>query len=341
MSIPNQKRLAAFAAAAALALTLTACKSSASSGAASSLAPTAAPTAPAQEAGVKTGFGVNAVLTEGDLTGKATVTAAGVLLDQDGKIVQCVIDVAENQFGVNADGTLAMPATVGTKWEQGESYGMKSASGIGKEWYEQCRAFCDYVKGKTGEEVAKIAGEDNKATDPDLLSGCTIKVTPFVEAVTKACENARVMGAGTADSLSMGAVSTASGKDATDDADGKAQVATTFVVLTKDADGRVTSAVMDQIEPYFTTDTAGALIAPKEAVASKLEKGEGYGMKGSSGIGKEWYEQSEGFCTYLKGKTAGEIRAIPANGTDADLAAVCTIDWADMLQAAAKAADAA
>ncbi|MCI2047662.1 MAG: hypothetical protein LKJ90_08100 [Faecalibacterium sp.] len=334
-------RAAAVAAAAALTLTLAGCNNSASSGAASSAAPSPSSSASAGETGVKTGFGVTAALTEGNLSGKASVTAAGVLLDEDGKIVQCVIDVAENEFGVNADGTLAMPAVAATKWEQGESYGLKSASGIGKEWYEQSKAFCEYVKGKTSAEVADIAVEDNKATDPDLLSGCTIKITPFISAVTKACDNAKVRGAGKADSLSMGAVSTASGSDATDDADGKAQVATTFVVLTKDGDGRVTSAIMDQIEAYFTTDTSGALTAPKDAVISKLEKGADYGMKGVSGIGKEWYEQSEGFCEYLKGKTAGEIRAIPANGTDADLAAVCTINWTDMLQAATKAADAA
>jgi hypothetical protein len=225
-------------------------------------------------------------------------------------------------------------------WERGESYGLKAASGIGKEWYEQVQAFCNYVVGKTGDEVGAMELNDRKASDPDLLAGCTIKVDSFVTAVTKACDNAKVMGAGEKDVLTLGAVSTSSGTDAIDDEDGKAQISTTFVLLSKDAEGRVTSAVMDQIQPTFRVDTTGQLIAPEAAVASKLEQGTDYGLKGASGIGKEWYEQSEGFCAYLKGKNAGEIRAIPANGTDADLAAVCTINWTDMLQAAVKAADA-
>ena len=49
---------------------------------------------------------------------------------------------------------------------------------------------------------------------------------------------------------------------------------------------------------------------------------------------KEWYEQSEGFCSYLKGKDRAEVAAIPADGSDADLKALCTISITDLQKAA-------
>ena len=49
---------------------------------------------------------------------------------------------------------------------------------------------------------------------------------------------------------------------------------------------------------------------------------------------QEWYEHSEGYCSYLKGKTEKEVADIPADGSDADLAALCTISI-DALQKAA------
>ena len=66
---------------------------------------------------------------------------------------------------------------------------------------------------------------------------------------------------------------------------------------------------------------------------NKLELGDGYGMRGASALGKEWYEHSAGYCSYLKGKTEAEAASIPADGSDPDLAALCTISI-DALQKA-------
>mgnify|MGYP002943483272 CR=1 FL=1 len=76
----------------------------------------------------------------------------------------------------------------------------------------------------------------------------------------------------------------------------------------------------------------GGITAP-EAVRTKLELGDGYGMRGASALGKEWYEHSAGYCSYLKGKTEAEAASIPADGSDPDLAALCTISI-DALQKA-------
>ena len=103
--------------------------------------------------------------------------------------------------------------------------------------------------------------------------------------------------------------------------------------LTVDADGRVTSAIGDMAEPALTIAADGVVTAP-DTVRSKLELGDSYGMRNASSLGKEWYEHSEGYCSYLKGKTEKEVADIPADGSDADLAALCTISI-DALQKAA------
>ena len=108
------------------------------------------------------------------------------------------------------------------------------------------------------------------------------------------------------------------------------------MALTTDSDGRVTSAIGDMAEPALTVMSDGNVMAP-DAVKTKLEQGDSYGMRGASSLGKEWYEHSEGFCSYLKGKTAAEIAKLPAEDSDADLAALCTIDVTALQKAAAKA----
>ena len=120
---------------------------------------------------------------------------------------------------------------------------------------------------------------------------------------------------------------------ATDDKDVNAEVDLTVVALTLDADGHVTSAIGDMAEPALTIAADGGVTAP-DTVRSKLELGDSYGMRNASSLGKEWYEHSEGYCSYLKGKTEKEVADIPADGSDADLAALCTISI-DALQKAA------
>ena len=60
-------------------------------------------------------------------------------------------------------------------------------------------------------------------------------------------------------------------------------------------------------------------------------------MHSASALGKEWYEHSAGWCSYLKGKNAVEIGKLSADGTDADLNLMCTISVTDLQKAALKA----
>ena len=95
----------------------------------------------------------------------------------------------------------------------------------------------------------------------------------------------------------------------------------------------MTGAVADVAEPALTVGADGTVSAP-EVVKTKVEQGDSYGMRGASALDKEWYEHSEGWCDYLKGKTRTEIAGIPDDGSDADLAALCTISVTELQKAA-------
>lgn len=103
-----------------------------------------------------------------------------VATDADGKIVYSKIDVAQIYKGV-----------LETKSERKEKYGMKSASGIKKEWYEQAAAFENSINGKTLDEVKAIETEDfhgGKAAKAgtDLAAGCTMTIDAFLKTVESA-----------------------------------------------------------------------------------------------------------------------------------------------------------
>ena len=176
---------------------------------------------------------------------------------------------------------------------------------------------------------------DGRGTDADLLSECTIAVDRYRDAISKACSSAKVLGAAKGDRVSLGieAVNATSDVTATDDKDVNAEIDVSMVAVTLDADGRVTSAVADMAEPALTVMSDGGIKAP-DMVETKLEQGDRYGMRGASSIDKEWYEHSEGFCSYLKGKTRAEVADIPSDGSDADLTALCTISIEDLQKAA-------
>lgn len=324
----------------AAALLLTACgKSNSGSGSMSSSGMSSSAASTAQNGAWKTGLGVLTETTDDHRTGKIDLVAAAVLLDGEGKIIDVTFDELESTLSADGSGVLSMPTDYRTKRQKGDDYPLAAASGIKKGWTEQADAFADYLKGMTAEKVAKLeTEEDGKPKDADLLSSCTIAIDGYRDAVAKACANAEALGAAKGDRVSLGieAANASSDVTATDDKDVNAQVDVTIVALTTDSDGRVTSAIGDMAEPALTVMSDGNVMAP-DAVKTKLEQGDSYGMRGASSLGKEWYEHSEGFCSYLKGKTAAEIAKLPAEGSDADLAALCTIDVTELQKAAAKA----
>lgn len=116
-------------------------------------------------------------------------TYAAVTYDKDGKITSTCLNVTQAKFNTTTEGVVTpVSETIVPKMEQGDDYGMRAASPIGKEWYEQANAFAAYLTGKTADEVSAIAvgGDHGGPTDADLAASCTMGVGAFMDAVTRA-----------------------------------------------------------------------------------------------------------------------------------------------------------
>jgi len=300
---------------------------------------------PLAEGAVKTGLAVISSVEKskdaGEKDGLAQTDSVivAVTVNKDGKIVQTIIDTAQTKIEFSKEGKIIpdLNTVFKSKQELKEEYGMGKASSIEKEWYEQANALAEYVKGKTVEEVKAIAvDETGVTTEADLVSSVTIKINPYKEAIEKAVANAENLGADASDKLGLGVITTiAKSKDATADAEGLAQAYSTYTVATFDADGKVTSSIIDASQANVKFDNTGK-ITTDLAVAplTKVELGEDYGMKKASAIGKEWYEQADAFADYVVGKTVEEIKGIAVDesghATEEDLVSSVTVGIVDL-----------
>ena len=104
-------------------------------------------------------------------------------------ITSCIIDAISAKASFDTKGVaaeIADPAVL-TKAQLGEAYGLKAYSGVGKEWNEQTAAFCEYITGKTLEEVEGIALTETTApAEADLAASVSIAVGDFMALVEKA-----------------------------------------------------------------------------------------------------------------------------------------------------------
>ncbi|PKM73080.1 MAG: hypothetical protein CVU91_05800 [Firmicutes bacterium HGW-Firmicutes-16] len=334
----------------ALALgTLSACKIEEPS---ASESPEASKPTETNAAAAKTGLAVITSLAKSTPAGteeglaEADSTVVAVLVSEDGKILACNIDSVQSKIIFTADGKLKTDkaSTFKTKQELGEEYGMKKASGIGKEWNEQADAFAKYVVGKSADEVKGIAvDEEGYPTESDLTSSVTIHITDFISAVEKAITSAKNLGAENTDKLGLGITTEMSkSKDATAEEAGLAQAYSFYSVVTTGADEKITSCYVDSSISNVDFDSKGAITTDlKTAPKTKQELGEEYGMKKASKIGKEWYEQADAFAAYVIGKTADEVKGIAVSGegyaTDADLISSVTVHVGPLITVVEKA----
>ncbi len=300
------------------------------------------PEEPATAASYKLGMGVS-VSTASSKATKAQVdaTVATVVLDAEGKIVAADLDVAQTYMDIT-DG-VANPDSIDarTKKEKKADYNMKPASPIGKEWYEQAEAFCEYVIGKTGAEISALETKEenghNVAVDETLYAGCTMDITAFVDAFTKAC-NDQYAKEFSADEFKLGlaaiTTSDASTASATADAEGSANMYTEFAAVVVDKDGKILADLIDTIQPKIGFDAKGE-ITTVTFNGTKKELRNDYNMVTYGGAIAEWFEQATTFENYIVGKTADEVNAIAtvtnaegyqvATEADADLVAGCTM----------------
>ena len=306
------------------------------------------------EGGAKTGLSVITSLAkstpagEEDGLAQTDSTVVAVLVDADGKILDCKIDAAQTQISFSKEGKLVSDtaAEFKSKQELGADYGLGKASSIKKEWNEQADAFAKYAVGKTVDEVKGIAvSEEGVPTDEDLTSSVTIHVGDFVSGIEKAAANAKALGAGSSDKLGLGVTTQiANSKDATADEEGLAEAYSMYSAITTDADGKITSCYIDASQGDVNFDTKGAITSDLKAeVKAKQELGNDYGMKKASSIGKEWFEQADAFAEYAKGKTASEVGGIAVNdeglASDEDLISSVTVHVSPFISVVEKAAE--
>ena len=288
---------------------------------------------------VGTGSVTNVVgkINEGsDKEVKFDTTFASVVLE--GNVIKYVyFDVAQDKVTFDSAGHVTSDnATSMSKKDLGDKYGMKDKSSIKKEWFEQVEAFEKWAVGKTVEEVLNMptTQKDEKHTvpaDKDLMTGCTIGVTAFQQALDKAAKNAVEV----KDVASVGSaiLTKVSGKDASAEKSGEAKASSTYGVVALDKDGKVVFTQTDVAQNAVKFTTAGVVDGEAVAIATKGEKKDEYGMKKVSSIGKEWFEQNQAYDDWTVGKTGKEIAGMEVTTNeggktvtaDKDLMTGCTI----------------
>ena len=300
-----------------------------------------APVVPAEGA-LKTGLSVSVKISdsvsataEAAGAAKYDVTLAAVTVDENGRIVSCVIDSIPATVEFDAAGTITsdITAQVLTKNELGDSYGMVAWGGAIAEWDKQVAAVAKYAEGKT---VAELKNGDidmttGKAKDgTDLSSSATIYLAGYVYAIEAAVNNAQHRGAQAGDELVLATLnSVGSSTSATADKAGNAQLDADITVLTK-KDGKITSCYIDSLQAKIGFDATGKISTDLSAgVKTKNELGKDYGMVAWGGAIAEWNEQAAAFASYVTGKTAAEVAGIAVTETtkpaDADLSSSVTI----------------
>lgn len=114
------------------------------------------------------------------------VTTAVIYVDHYGDIKSCFIDSTYVKDGVKT-----------TKKALRDDYGMKETSnnmGVlegGREWYEQVEAIEEKVLEEQGLDWVKWTDQQKTKLDLDVISGVTISADTYIEAVSKALEQAK------------------------------------------------------------------------------------------------------------------------------------------------------
>ena len=278
---------------------------------------------------------------------KYDITIAAVTVDANGVITACAIDSVPATVTIDATGAITsdLTATIATKNELGENYGMVAWGGAIAEWDAQVAALCDFAVGKTLDEL-KNGAIDETGYAPegtDLATSATIYLGGYVGAIEAAVNNATDLGASAGDELKLVTTNTVKGSTAaTAEKAGNSQLDTTIAVVTS-KDGIITSCVIDSVQAKIAFDTTGTITSDLTAtIATKNELGENYGMVAWGGAIAEWNEQAAAFASYVTGKTAAEVAGISITETtkpadDTDLATSVTIAIGDFMGLIAKA----
>lgn len=315
------------------------------------------------------GVEVNMTSSKGNAA-QVDATVAAVVLDKDGKIVSCRLDAVQNKATLT-EGAYEV-TNLKTKMELGDDYNMAkygqsmdwNGDGIVKEWYDQAKAFENYVVGKTGEEVKNIKLQTNSlgyqvAVDETLLNaGCTIQITDFIAAVYKACndDQDQKFTSSSDVNFTLGVAATSfvdkASKNVSGEVAGELDMYSDFAATVVE-NGKIVACLNDAIQPKIAFDATGVtgttFVDTKRCLKEKYNMAT-YGKDqdcNGDGIVKEWYEQSAAFSKHVIGMTGEEVKNMETKANkinyqmstdEALLAAGCTIQITDIKAVVAKAA---
>ncbi len=254
--------------------------------------------------------------TETMARGQVDSTIAAATFDQDGRIVDVMIDVAQVRVEFDEEMQLATdPAgEFLSKKELGDDYGMRRASPIEREWDEQIADLEAWMVGKTVDEVLALdLLEDGAPDDPDLVTAVTITVTDYFSALEKAYENA-VEVEHESELLGLGhniGINRSVGYDPDTDTMPMVQVDVIIGAGAFDEEGQVGAVLIDTAQTRINFDEEGQVVSDRTAeYPTKRELGDDYGMRRASDIEREWDEQIADLEAWMVGKTVDEILAL-------------------------------
>ena len=288
------------------------------------------PSQPAVEGALKTGLAIVANTT-GSENGKLAdydVTLVAVLVDDEGIIRDCIIDSIGAKVEFDATGTITsdITAQVKTKNELGDSYGMVAWGGAVAEWYQQADALAQFAIGKTVTELKNgaIDASGKAPAGSDLASSATIYLGGYVSAIEVAVIFSKHLGAQGGDELRLAAMPSL--KSSTS---GTAQLDCDVTALTVNS-GAITSCYIDSLQAKVNFGTDGVITGGiSEAVETKNQLGDKYGMVAWGGAIAEWNTQAASFAAYVTGKTAADVAGIAVDAgtkpTGVDLVSSVTI----------------
>lgn len=109
----------------------------------------------------------------------------------NGSVATAVVYVDDNGYikSVYLDTTYEKDEILTTKKTLGEEYGMKAASPISKEWFEQVGILENKIITEQGLDWIKWTDEDK--TETDSVSGVTMKINALYKAVDGALKQSK------------------------------------------------------------------------------------------------------------------------------------------------------
>lgn len=274
---------------------------------------------------------IGVVVSENLGSAKVTETVASIVTDAAGKIVLCKIDCIEFKASYDEDGALKTTAPT-SKVALGENYGTMPAG----TWADQGAALEQYVAGMTQAEVAAIALEGGKATDAELVAGCSIAITDLLKAIDNAfVSEHKVTFTSAATEFAAGLSAIGSIKDSSTDESKNAKFTSNFAAAIL-VEGKVVASIIDtaEVELKNIADNAAESASFK---GSKRAQGDAYDSY-SPMAGGRWYQQADAFAQSAVGKTAADIATLATEGVAGCTMPYSTYDFKAGLEAAVASA---